>query len=124
MKLVTDKLDAGKLSEIFKRLPKTDGSDAILISAYLNLICHTVTEQGKFKNGQSVDGVLYQRVISYISKSFTEDISLEQIAKKFGYNKKYLSYALHLLTGINFTDLIAIYCIEYAKELLTEGKAL
>lgn len=122
--LVTDKLAAGKLGEIFKSLPTIEKSDSLLLSAYLHLICHEVIAHGEFESGQPLDGVLYQKIISYIASSFTQDISLEQIAKRFGYNKKYLSSALHTLTGIHFTDLIAIYRIGYAKELLTGERPL
>lgn len=122
--LVTDKFDAGDLRRIFKKLPSTDKNDSLLISAYLNLICHTVAERGEFTSERRLDGVLYQRIVSYISKNFTENVSLAQIAKRFGYNKKYLSSALHTLTGIHFTDLIAIYRVGYAKELLAGGEPL
>lgn len=123
-KLVADKFNAGKLDRCFKRLPKTDGSESMLITAYLNLICHKVAEEGEFKYGRENDGILYQKVISYISESYAENIFLEKIAKRFGYNKKYLSYALHSLTGIHFTDFIAIYRVERAKELLMNDKTL
>ena len=42
-----------------------------------------------------VDGVLLQRVVTYLSTHYTEDIKLCQLAKLFGYNEKYLSHTLH-----------------------------
>lgn len=122
--LIADKINAGELSVVFEALPKTDKDDALLISAYLNLICHKVIMNGEFKKGSVNDSVLYQKVISYISENFTDNISLEKIAKTFGYNTKYLSFALHSLTGIHFTDFIALYRVEYAKELMAKNKEL
>ena len=117
-KLKVNKFKAEKLTEIFNELPKTDKSDALLITAYLNIICNKVIDRGEFEKSSATDGILYQKVISYLADNFKEDVSLKGIADKFGYNKKYLSYALHSLTGIHFSDFIAMYRVEYAKELL------
>ena len=63
--------------------------------------------------------MVYQQIVSYISRHYTENISLKSIAKRFGYNEKYLSFALHKLTGINVRKLISLYRINKAKELLS-----
>ena len=47
-----------------------------------------------------------------------EELSLKAIANKFGYNEKYLSHALHELTGVHFCKLVNFYRIDYAKKLL------
>lgn len=59
-----------------------------------------------------------------MSENFKQDISLKKIADTFGYNKKYLSGTLHSLTGMHFTDFIAMYRVEYAKKLLTQNSEL
>ena len=63
-------------------------------------------------------------MITYLSCHFQEDISLNQIAKEFGYNPKYLSHALHELTGIHFSRLLSLYRVENAKKLLLSHKVL
>lgn len=93
-------------------------TDYLQISGYLNLLCGKVMAQAEFENAKHSDGILYQKVISYISEHYTENISLKQIAKLFGYNEKYLSHTLHELTGIQFRQLLAFYRIEHAKKLL------
>lgn len=123
-KLKVTAFNAEDLKEIFEEFPNLDKEKSVLISGYLNLICSKVIEKGSFENASAADGVLYQKVISYIAENFTEDISLKKIAKKFGYNEKYLSSSLHSLTGIHFSDFIAIRRIEYAKELLTKRSSL
>lgn len=123
-KLAITKFKANELENIFKALPNINKNQTILIMAYLNLICNTVIEQGDFEKNTLADGILYQKVISYLQKSFYQDISLKQIASIFGYNQKYLSTVLHSLTGMHFSDLIAMYRVEYAKELLTKNSML
>lgn len=124
-KLVAEKFESDELKIIFESLPQINKDSTVLIMAYLNLICNKVIENGIFEKGILSDGILYQRVISYVSENFNQDdISLEKIADTFGYNKKYLSGALHSLTGMHFTDFIAMYRVEYAKKLLTRDGEL
>lgn len=117
--LAVKKLKAEELSGIFLKLPELNKNNDILITAYLNLICNKVMEGSAFEKVSGADGILFQKVISYIADNFAENISLKQIAQKFGYNEKYLSSALHSLTGIHFSEFIAMYRVEYAKELLS-----
>lgn len=123
-KLAITKFKADELKNIFELLPQINKNKTILVMAYLNLICNKVIEKGTFEKSALADGTLYQNVISYVSKNFAEEISLKQIAKAFGYNQKYLSHALHSLTGIHFSDFIAMYRVEYAKVLLIKNSEL
>lgn len=124
-KLVAEKFKSDELKNIFESLPTINKSNNILVMAYLNLICNKVLEQGNFeKNALTNDSILYQNVISYVSENFNQDISLKKIADIFGYNKKYLSGTLHSLTGMHFTDFIAMYRVECAKKLLTKNSEL
>ncbi len=114
-------IEANELKDVFVRLPNTEKSNGILIMAYLNLICDKVLRQSDFEKASATDGILYQKVISYVADNFKKDISLKQIAMEFGYNEKYLSAAIHSLTGIHFSEFIAMYRIECAKELLIKN---
>ena len=113
-----DMEDLSNLPELFPKLKK---EDYLLVSGYLNLICAKVISQSNFERSKHSDGILYQKVISYIADHYREDISLKQIAKLFGYNEKHLSHTLHELTGIQFRQLLAFYRIGHAKKLLTGG---
>lgn len=103
---------------IFDVLHTISPDNLMLISGYLNLICAKVIEQSSFEPMKQLDGVLYQKVISYLSSHFKEEISLKHLAKKFGYNEKYLSHSLHELTGVHFSKLLALYRIEHARNML------
>lgn len=111
-------IKAEELEEILSKLYTIDNKNTMKISGYLNLICAKVFEQCKFESSRPTDSTLYQKVITYLSTHFKEDISLKSVAKHFGYNEKYLSHALHTLTGMPFGRLISFYRIEYAKQLL------
>ena len=122
--LIINSIKADELKKFFLNLPKLDIRNTILISSCLNLICSRVIEQSAFEKCSQSDSILYQKVISYISKNFREEISLKKIAAKFGYNIKYLSHTLHSLTNTNFSDFVAMYRIESARELLIKNKEL
>jgi len=116
--LVVKPLCADNINSIFKNLPHLKKDDHCLICAHLNLILHEVIKNSSFEDVSKSDGALYQKIISYISNHYTEDISLGKIARMFGYNEKYLSHTLHHLTGIHFRQFLTSYRINYAKTLL------
>ena len=111
-------IDPEELSTVLDIFPQLQRRDRFIISGYLNLLCDKVLRQSDFDNESHTDGVLYQKVISYVQTHYKENITLNQIAKHFGYNEKYLSHALYKLTGIHFRRLLAFYRIRHAKKLL------
>ena len=121
-KLSVKAVDMQELCPLVEQLPMLSKSNRLQISGCLNLICAKVLEQTSFAEQNSSENVLYQKVISYISTHYTENITLESTANKFGYNPKYLSHALHSLTAVNFRELLAQYRINRAKELLVSHK--
>ena len=111
-----------ELADILESFYELKKEDPLRICGYLNLICARVLMQSEFVEARNMDGVLYQKVITYLSKHYTEDVALSGVAKEFGYNAKYLSHALHDLTGINFRRLLNVYRVNCAKELLKASK--
>ena len=47
-----------------------------------------------------------------------------RVARHFGYHEKYLSHALHSLTGIHWSQLLEYYRVNHAKRLLLEAPPL
>lgn len=117
-RMIVKAIDVSNFTDMLDTLPLVNHDNLLMITAFLNLICSRVIEKSEFENTSPSDGILYQKVISYLSEHFREDISLKQVAKEFNYNEKYLSHALHTLTGMHFSHLLAVYRIEYAKNLL------
>ena len=92
---------------------------SLKICGILHLIAEKVIEHSAFEETACTDGILFQKVVTYLSTHYTEEIKLSHLAKLFGYNEKYLSHALHSLTGMHFSRLITFYRIEHAKKLLS-----
>ena len=90
----------------------------MLISGYLNLIGAKVLAESQLEAATQSDFPLYQKVITYLAEHYTEDITLSTLAQLFGYNEKYLSHALHTLTGIHFRQFLTFYRVNHAKQLL------
>lgn len=111
-----------EMSDVIQTFPRIKKEDLLRVSGYLNLIGAIVIERSSFEAARHSDGILCQKVFSYLAEHFTESISLSQLAREFGYNEKYLSHTLHELTGIHFRQLLNFYRINHAKVLLTDSK--
>jgi len=57
-------------------------------------------------------------VAQYLSKHYTEALTLRQVASELGYSYQYLSRAFNKAIGINFKELLNQYRIEHAVEYL------
>ncbi len=105
---------------LIEALGDTDNNKTLKICGLLNVILDFMLEKGclisKRKNNQKYD--CFQLIIDYISNNFKDDIQLSDVAKRLGYHEKYLSSAMHSLTGMNFRTFLALYRIDYAKSLL------
>ena len=116
--LVTAPLESGELQSVFERLHQLQKENYVLVSGYLNLIGAKVLAESQLEEARYTDFTLYQKIITYLSEHYTEDITLAKLARMFGYNEKYLSHALHTLTGIHFRQFLTVYRINHAKRLL------
>lgn len=119
---VVKPVNVADLAQVIEGFPWLDRRERLTISGWLNLICARAVGQAEMETTERQDGILYQKVVSYLSEHFREDISLSSLAATFGYNEKYLSHCLHSLTGMHFNKLLALYRIEHAKKRLTEGR--
>ena len=119
--MIPEPVNMSDMSDILDNFYTLSRENIMCLNAYLNLICSKVVEHASFESAKQTDGILYQKVISYIASHFTEEISLKSLAKKFDYNEKYLSYSLHALTNVHFTTLLSMYRIENAKKLLMQN---
>ena len=118
--IISEPIDVSDIPYVTSRLTDLVGENASAISGCLNLICDLVLKRSKFSDGEFLDSNLFQKVITYISEHYTEEITLKALAVRFGYNEKYLSYSLHSLTGINFRRLLSVYRVNHSKKLLSE----
>ncbi len=119
-RLIPTPVEVSALSGLIESLAETDRKNTVFLCGCLHLIGDQVIRQSAFESSQASDGLLYQKVISYLSAHYTENITLKGVAQRFGYNEKYLSHTLHELTGINFRSLLSLYRIDRAKALLND----
>lgn len=121
-KLIPVAVDAEQERGRIEALPDADHSDALSISGLLNLICAQVLRDARYGQQTYSDGLLYQQIFTCIAAHYRENLTLRDLAMRFGYNEKYLSHTLHALTGMNFRRLLCHYRISHAKELLLKEK--
>ncbi len=110
---------------VLDELEKTPPSKSLKISGLLNIIADILLETGvvvsNSKSSQKHNS--FQQIINFISSNFKKDIQLSDIAKELCCHEKYLSSALHSLTGMNFRTFLALYRIDYSKKLLTSNSS-
>lgn len=71
--------------------------------------------------GRQMDDGLLQKLILYFLDHYTEDISLESVAKGLGYSRFHISRLISTAFGCNFRTLLANYRISMAQNLLVTG---
>jgi AraC-like DNA-binding protein len=59
------------------------------------------------------------KVIAYIEEHYTERISQQEVAQKFGFTKEYFARVFHNTTGKTFMEYVNDYRLDAAKELLS-----
>ena len=111
-------LDLSDHRDLLEALDRSDPGDTLRLCGLLNLICDMLLKSSERTPRNVGKYSLYYEVIEYVSKNFREDIHLGTLAKRLGYHEKYLSSALHALTGMNFRAFLASYRIDHAKHLL------
>ena len=112
-----------KFNEIIEDFENLQTQNIVTICGYLNIICGEALKNICLsETKQNVESALYPKIISYLSEHYKENITLKAIAKKFGYNEKYLSSAMHQTSGMNFRKLLCLYRVNKAKELMRAQK--
>lgn len=123
MKPCSPIIDLSNDKNLLIELDRVNPSDTVKICGLLNLICDKFIKTHELIPRTEEKNEMFYEVIQYVSNNFREDIKLKDIAKKLGYHEKYLSSALHTLTGMNFRTFLSSYRINYAKKLLNSETA-
>ncbi len=103
-----------------EKLLRVNRRDYLNIASLLYELCGDAEKNIVWTERKSENGALIQEAINFISDNFRENITLSDLAKKLGYNEKYLSYTLHTVTNMNFRRLLSSYRINFAKEVISE----
>lgn len=86
------------------------------------LVSHIIlplTEEMQEKNNREFKG-LSEQIIKIIEEEYDQDISLEIISDRIHYNPNYLSNIFKKETGITFSDYLACFRFDLAKQWLRE----
>jgi AraC-like DNA-binding protein len=120
-RLIPSAISALDLTSHIEGLPSLKKEDQLLVSGKLNIIAQRVIERSDFEESLLTDGVLFQKVVTYISNHYVEEIKLSSLAKLFGYNEKYLSHLFRLHTKSSFTEHLRSLRIQNAISLFDIG---
>ena len=87
------------------------------LSAYLYTVCAEFERTAVWQEKEQNSELIY-RILSYIEKNYTEDISLATLADNLSYEYHYLSRLFHETLNVPFRTLLNQYRCELAKEKL------
>ena len=112
-------MDFSELAAFIERLPDLQTANTVTVCGYLNIICGKIYESAQLQSATGAEGSLYPKILSYLQENHTADLTLQAVAREFGYHEKYLSKVLHETAGMNFRRLLCLYRVNHARELLS-----
>lgn len=119
-----------KISEVIKSIvdeiyveykEKKHLSDSIIISDLIKLysiLARYFENSEMMENKNTTKFKVFQEALEYISKNYTESISLKSVAEKINYCESYVSTLFVAFTGVNFKTYIDTIRIKHAVDLL------
>ena len=85
-------------------------------------ICGLFDANAKYVEKASDEDDLLSKILSYISKNYTNACTLKDAASALGYDYSYVSKIFKKMTGINFKSYVTTIRIDEACRLLSSGK--
>lgn len=89
-----------------------------LISHYHDAALKIISKINKAQ--QSKKHIDISKIEEYLNENYAENITLEDMAKRFFVTKEYLSAAFKKETGVNFSDYLTAVRMEKAKNMILE----
>lgn len=119
----TNKIDSRRFHVMFNQLLDLyqEKKPKDYLNAYLSCLLYELTSEiTNYLIHKKYSGNRLQPIQDWIRIHAFEDITLEQIAEHFKYNKNYLSRIYKESAGIGISEQIIKFRLKHAKELLTE----
>lgn len=91
--------------------------DTLLLKSALYAVCREFLCKAQLYEKTNETSFIYD-ILSYVSQNYQEDISLNTIAKTFGYEYHYLSRHFHTHFHINFKQFLNMYRADFARDQL------
>jgi len=99
-----------------------DSNSSILMrKACFYAICDEFSSNTEFKERKDFKEDSIVNILDWISRNYASNITLSDVAQRFGYEYHYLSRLLNKTYNINFSQLVNGYRVEKAIELLQES---
>ena len=93
----------------------------LIVKSMIYLLCSEFMAVSDYLPESAVySNDLIEQMTKYVTDNYRENISLESMAKEFGYNPQYLSRKLNNTFGINFKRLLNQHRINYAFRLIQD----
>ncbi len=101
---------------VFEKIYKCDSFNEVrsLFTGYIEEFHDTIDELREFNNQQKV----VENIKKYIDKNFANDLSLEELSKRFYISSSYISKLFKKECGQNIKDYIKNVRMEQAKDML------
>lgn len=90
------------------------------LCSYLKKICRMVAES--IADSEKDKHIMLQRINEYFEQNYMKQITLETIAKEFGFSAGYFSRYFKEITGKKYIEFLNGYRIEKAKEIIRRDK--
>ena len=101
-----------------KKLEESDRSRLMLKSYLYQLVCEFEKNAGEYQHNRNKPAEHAGQILEYVAGNFSEPITMCEVAKKMGYDHRYLSNLLQKELGTTFRKLLNEYRISHAKHLL------
>ncbi len=89
------------------------------VKAFLYLVMSDYLSQNRLIDSFS-DTTVASKVATYMTKHFSEQISISSVAAAIGYSPNYLSHCIQKLFNLNFCSFLASLRVDKARKLLVE----
>ena len=107
-----------EIVEIIRRIDETK-LNILSEKGYVNLLLALIVEKTGLKAEKKGNLSTMRDVLNYINEHFTENITLDNLSKQFGYNKCYFSETFNKVLGMNLsTYLNAVRLENFSKRVL------
>lgn len=103
---------------LLKHLLHENATEHFLREACLYMICAQCIKNGEIRTSDT-DTVFIKKVITYLTESIGQNITMKQIAKALNYEYHYFSNLFHNYFSMNFKKFINILRFEQACEMLS-----
>lgn len=100
------------------RLFETTSPPIYIIKSCLYAICYEFLNQVKLVKKAEGEDILMLNMLTYITKNYTENITLGSLSTALGYEKHYISRFFHQNIHMNYKTFINNYRVEHATNLL------